>query len=322
MLSKKYTVILKNSNNLLAFSSGVDSTALFFILLKNRIDFDIAIVNYNLRKESNSELNYAKELAKKFNKKIFIKDVKVDFNNFEANAREIRYKFFKEIIKENSYKNLITAHQLNDKLEWFLMQLTKGAGLVELFGLKDIIKKENYIIIRPLLKYSKYELKKFLDERDIKYFIDNSNFNYKYKRNYFRGEFANRLIDEFKSGIKNSFDYLEVDVKSLEEESVVFQKYNFFILKNLTNEVKNIRAIDKILKQLGVLISKSQRDEILKTKDCVISGIIAISYFNDKIYIAPYLKIKLDKKFKEWCRVKRIPPKVRGYLKSISFNLL
>ena len=74
MLSKKYTVILENSNNLLAFSSGVDSTALFFILIDSKIDFDIAIVNYNLREESNNELNYAKELAKKFNKKIFIKD--------------------------------------------------------------------------------------------------------------------------------------------------------------------------------------------------------------------------------------------------------
>ena len=40
---------IKNSKNLLAFSGGVDSTALFFLLLKENISFDIAIVNYNVR---------------------------------------------------------------------------------------------------------------------------------------------------------------------------------------------------------------------------------------------------------------------------------
>ena len=40
---------IKNQKNLLAFSAGVDSTALFFLLLEQNIPFDIAIVNYNIR---------------------------------------------------------------------------------------------------------------------------------------------------------------------------------------------------------------------------------------------------------------------------------
>ncbi len=319
MLSKNYTDFLKNKKNLLAFSSGLDSTALFFMLIENSINFDIAIVNYNLRKEAINELNYARELAQKFNKKIFIKDVNCNFNNFEANARKIRYEFFEEIIKQNSYQTLLMAHQLNDKFEWFLMQLSKGAGLVELLGLKAIVKKENYTILRPLLEFSKDELKNFLDKKNIKYFIDFSNFDTKYKRNYFRDKFANQLIKEFESGIKKSFNYLEIDEKLLNEDSILLNQEEFFILKNLNDEIKNIRNIDKILKKLGLLMSKAQRDEIIKTKDCVISGNIAISYTEDKIYIAPYYKIKLEKKFKEECRIKKIPPKVRGYLKSINF---
>lgn len=321
MLSKKYTLRLKNQKNLLAFSSGIDSTALFFILINEKIEFDIAIVNYNLRKESIQEVNYAKELAKKFNKKIFIKEVNVNFNNFEANARKIRYDFFETIIEKDSYQNLLMAHQLNDKLEWFLMQLSKGAGLVELLGLKDIVQKESYTIIRPLLEYSKDELKAFLENRNIKYFIDSSNFDTKYKRNYFRSKYANELIDEFRDGIKRSFEYLEVDEKLLNEEAILFNIEKFYILKNLNSNIKNIRNIDKILKELGVLASKPQRDEILKTKDCVISASIAITYIEDKIFIAPYIKIKMEKEFKEKCRVKKIPPKVRGYLKSINFDV-
>ena len=59
---------IKNQKNLLAFSAGIDSSALFFLLIEKDIPFDIAIVNYNLRAQSNDEVSYAKELAKKYNK--------------------------------------------------------------------------------------------------------------------------------------------------------------------------------------------------------------------------------------------------------------
>ena len=60
---------LRDQKNLLAFSGGVDSTALFFLLLKKNIEFDIAIVNYQTRESSKDELLYAKELSSKYNKK-------------------------------------------------------------------------------------------------------------------------------------------------------------------------------------------------------------------------------------------------------------
>ena len=75
---------IKESKNLLAFSAGVDSTALFFLLLEQNIPFDIAIVNYNVRVQSKEELAYAKELATKYNKQIFIKEVTLEnLSNFE-----------------------------------------------------------------------------------------------------------------------------------------------------------------------------------------------------------------------------------------------
>ena len=46
---------LKEKKNLLAFSTGVDSSALFFLLLENNISFDIALVNYATRDNSNEE---------------------------------------------------------------------------------------------------------------------------------------------------------------------------------------------------------------------------------------------------------------------------
>ena len=92
---------IKSSKNLLAFSAGVDSTALFFLLLNSNIPFDIAIVDYNIREQSKEEVAHAKNLAKKFNKKIYKKDIFLEnLSNFEKQARDIRYNFFEEIIKK------------------------------------------------------------------------------------------------------------------------------------------------------------------------------------------------------------------------------
>jgi len=305
----------KSQNNLLAFSAGVDSTALFFMLLEKEIPFDIAIVNYHKREQSIEEVEYAKHLANKYNKQIYIKDCFLDDSNFEMNARNCRYKFFEELSQKYGYKNLYLAHQLNDRFEWFLMQLSKGAGLKELISMPKIEKKEYFTIHRPLIEISKEGILEYLHKNNIKYFVDSSNFDTKYKRNYFRKEFANRFINEFKDGIKRSFEYLE------EDKNLLFSKdwtkedklYKF----KITNPQIDIKKVDLILKELGYILSKSQRDEIIKRNfSLVIGGVIAIDKNEEYIFISPYETPKMPKQFKEQMRKQKIPPKVRGYLYS------
>lgn len=307
---------IKESKNLLAFSAGVDSSALFFLLLKQNIPFDIAIVNYNVRVQSKDEVNYAKNLALKYNKQIYIKDIKLEStSNFEKTARDIRYKFFEEIIDENSYEVLITAHQLNDKLEWFLMQLTKGAGLVELIGFNEFEQKENYKVYKPLLEITKEELESFLKQENIKYFIDNSNFDEKYKRNYFRHNFSDKLLSEYTNGIKKSFKYLQDDINSLNIEIIPIKNFNELeIYQNQKDNNLNIRIIDNSLKKRGFLLSSGQREEILKQKEITISHKINISIKEDLIWICPNVSSIMDKKFKETCRINKIPKNVRNYI--------
>ncbi len=307
---------IKESKNLLAFSAGVDSSALFFLLLKQNIPFDIAIVNYNVRVQSKDEVKYAKELALKYNKQIYIKDIKLEStSNFEKTARDIRYKFFEEIIDENSYETLITAHQLNDKLEWFLMQLTKGAGLVELIGFNEFEQKENYKVYKPLLEITKEELESFLKQENIKYFIDNSNFDEKYKRNYFRHNFSDKLLSEYTNGIKKSFKYLQDDINSLNIEITPIKNFNELeIYQNQKDNNLNIRIIDNSLKKRGFLLSSGQREEILKQKEITISHKINISIKEDLIWICPNVSSIMDKKFKETCRINKIPKNVRNYI--------
>ena len=307
---------IKESKNLLAFSAGVDSSALFFLLLKQNIPFDIAIVNYNVRVQSKDEVNYAKELALKYNKQIYIKDIKLELtSNFEKTARDIRYKFFEEIIDKNSYEVLITAHQLNDKLEWFLMQLTKGAGLIELIGFNEFEQKENYKVYKPLLEITKKELENFLKQENIKYFIDNSNFDEKYKRNYFRHNFSDKLLSEYTNGIKKSFKYLQDDINSLNIEITPIKVFHELeIYQNQKDNNLNIRIIDNSLKKRGFLLSSAQRDEIIKQKEITVSHKINISIKEDIIWICPNVSSIMDKKFKETCRINKIPKNVRNYI--------
>jgi tRNA(Ile)-lysidine synthase len=307
------------SNNLLAFSGGVDSSALFFMLL-NKIDFDIAIVNYHTRKQSQKEIEYAKYLAKKYDKKIYIKDCLLEKNNFEANARKCRYEFFEELSQKYGYQNLYLAHQLNDKFEWFLMQLSKGAGLKELLGMKKKEKRKYFTIHRPLLDYSREEILEYLHQNNIKYFIDSSNEDTKYKRNYFRKHFATKFVSEFKNGLKKSFCYLEEDRQILFQKD--WQKQNLLYKFPISTPKIDIKKVDLILKELGYVLSSAQRNEIIKQNfSTIIANKFAIDNNQKEIFISPFIKIKMDKKSKEKMRINKIPPKIRGYYLSSSISI-
>ena len=205
MLSAPVLRKLKSGRNLLAFSHGVDSTALFYLLDEAGVKFDLAIVDYNVRAQSKDEVASARDLAAKFNKQIYVKSVRLGESNFEHEARAARYEFFGQICREHGYENLILAHQFDDKFEWFLMQLGRGAGLNELLGMQELETREDYVIARPLLGVRKCELERFLKGRNLKYFTDETNLTDRFKRGFIRAKFSEPFLDEYFSGVKKSF---------------------------------------------------------------------------------------------------------------------
>ena len=303
---------LKNKKILLAFSHGSDSTALFYTLLNLGVKFDCAFVNYKTRKQSDEEEASAKELCEKFGVNLFIKTASLDLqnsSNFENIARQIRYEFFDEIAVKFGHDTLITAHQLNDKFEWFLMQLSKGSGLVNLLGFEAIEKRQNYDIVRPFHNVSKTQILEFLSENKIKFFNDISNENTNFKRNFIRSEFSDKFMARYESGIKKSMQFLGDDKKAILGE-FVYSDDEFFIIKK---DKFALNLIDKACKILGVVLSQKTRQECDKS-DCVVSHKIAVASNEKYYFIAPYIKTKMDKNFKEKCRILQIPPLVRGYI--------
>jgi len=303
MISQNVREKLSSGANLLAFSHGIDSTALFYILEEVGIKFDLAMVDYNIREQSKSEIKSAKELADKFGKKIYTKSVFLDNSNFEKLARDARYEFFSEICQKFSYENLILAHQFDDRFEWFLMQLSKGAGLKEIFGMSELEKRKHFWLVRPLLNLRKKELQNYLDERGLRYFVDETNLKGELKRSFMRLNFSEPFLDRYFSGVQKSFEFLEADRQIL-MPNITKISDEIFIIKNDSNA---IRGVDMAAKELNVLLSKAQKDELsanlAKQTSVVLSGKIAVGYAGEYILVTPFCKAVMPKIFKEKIKI-------------------
>ena len=314
MLSAPVLHKLKSGRNLLAFSHGVDSTALFYLLGEAGVKFDLAIVDYNVRAQSKDEVASARDLAAKFNKQIYVKSVRLGESNFEHEARAARYEFFGQICREHGYENLILAHQFDDRFEWFLMQLGRGAGLNELLGMQEIEAREDYVIARPLLCVRKCELERFLRKRNLKYFTDETNLTEQFKRGRVRTKFSEPFLNEYFSGVKKSFEFLATDALNLTPE-ISNPSAKIYLVKRGVNE---LRGVDQTCKRLGLVLSSAQRNECARClengTDCVLGGKVAVGAGVNFILMTPYVKPAMDKKFKEVCRTLKIPPINRGFL--------
>lgn len=314
MLSVPVLHKLKSGRNLLAFSHGVDSTALFYLLDEAGVKFDLAIVDYNVRAQSKDEVASARRLALKFNKQIYIKSVRLGASNFEHEARAARYEFFGQICREQGYENLILAHQFDDKFEWFLMQLGRGAGLSELLGMQELEIREDYVIARPLLGVRKCELERFLRERNLKYFTDETNLTERFKRGFVRAKFSEPFLNEYFGGVKKSFEFLAADALNLAPE-IFNPAAKIYLVKRGANE---LRGIDQACKRLGLVLSSAQRNECVRClengADCVLGGKVAVGAGKKFILATPYIKAAMDKNFKEACRRLAVPPINRGFL--------
>ena len=314
MIDAELLPALRTGKNLLAFSAGVDSTALFFLLLEHDIPFDVALVNYQTRPESAQEAAHAAKLCDRYGKHFFLKTATIEGGNFEAKARTLRYDFFKTIIQERHYTQLLTAHQLDDWLEWFLMQLSKGAGFFELAGMRPVEERDGYRLLRPLLAAPKQSLLAWLKARDIEFFEDASNQDTAFLRNRFRQNYAKTLMADFAPGIARSFAALQADRLSFETPEAAWQRAELTLIDKDAPDAAH--QVDLAIKRLGHLPTHSERLAIAQKKSGVYGQKAAVAWGKAAVFVAPYKKADrpLPKAYKEQCRLRGIPPLVRGYL--------
>ena len=252
-----------------AYSGGIDSqTALHIIYkLKKELGFNLIIVhiNYNLRgSESKEDESFARNIAKKYNLKIYIKEIKegsYNKKNIQNEARKDRYEFFEELYKKNIFDYLIIAHNKDDFAETIIYRMIKGAGA----DIYNCLKKKNNYILRPMLDFYRTDIENYAKENNLKYREDSSNKKNKYARNKIR----NLIIPLLETINKKSKDnIIKFSKRIYLENAFLRKKINNIYRKNLINKnvinIENIKNLNKIFMSRIIIkfLSESAKNEI------------------------------------------------------------
>ena len=174
---------------LVAVSGGPDSVVLLDALHREGFFVVIAHCNFHLRGEdSNLDADFVKGLANKYQAPY----CQIDFDtereakergvSIEMVARDLRYEWFERMAEEWQCERIAVAHNADDVVETFFLNLIRGSGLQGLSGMAELRGK----IVRPLLKVSRKQIMDYIVEYDLQYRIDATNLETIYTRNKIR----------------------------------------------------------------------------------------------------------------------------------------
>ena len=170
------------------------------------VDFALAHCNFNLRGEDSdedqrfvnelSDLLGARYFTESFDTEAFASQTK---QSIQMAARQLRYKWFDDLLLSEGYVWLLTGHHLDDTLETFLINLSRGTGIEGLTG----IPREADKVLRPLLPFSRGQILEYATAHAIEWREDQSNEDTKYLRNKIRHELVPVLKELHPTFLKN-----------------------------------------------------------------------------------------------------------------------
>ena len=225
---KKFGLNKRNDKILLAVSGGVDSIVMANLFYLEKFNIAIAHCNFSLRgKASDGDEFFVEQFAKLRNIPFY--SIKFDTENFareqkisiEMAARKLRYDWFENLRQQHNYSKIAIAHNKNDVVETFFLNLTRGTGLKGLLGIAE----KTETIIRPVLFASREQILNYASKHNIDFRTDETNSNTKFSRNRIR----NSIIPEFE---KINPSFLQTMMENIERLS---QSYN--ALQSIKNQV-------------------------------------------------------------------------------------
>ncbi len=191
-------------------SGGSDSISLLDVLHRfsneKKYNLVVAHINHMARgSESYKDAEFVREFAEIRELPFFLKEIDVGRErlplrqSFQEAARDIRYKFFEEILKKTEGNKIALGHSADDQVETILINFIRGSGLTGLAGIPQV--RGN--IIRPFLNFYRNDLEGYLEENNIPFREDLSNNNRKYLRNKVRHELI-PYLKSYNSNIKKN----------------------------------------------------------------------------------------------------------------------
>jgi tRNA(Ile)-lysidine synthase len=221
-----------------AVSGGADSVALLRILLDLRAELGLVLsvvhLNHSLRgTESDDDEQFVRDLGASFDLPFFSarRDVKAYASekklSVETAARELRYQYFEELLRNGEFNKVATAHTLDDQAETVLLKLARGAGTRGLAGIfpqlsvkrseEQNLSRGELTIVRPLLAVLRRDLEQYLQPAQQPWREDSTNAQLHHTRNRIRHEILPRLCAEVNPQVRRTLAEV-AEIARAEEE--------------------------------------------------------------------------------------------------------
>jgi len=182
----------------IALSGGLDSRVLLDlcrqISMQSSIQFHVIHIHHGLSVNAEAWVECCREWTEAARFVFHMRTVNInlkDGGSLEEEARNQRYTAFAEIMQQDDL--LLTAHHQDDQAETVLLQLLRGAGPKGLAAMPSCKQFANGWHGRPLLQFSRQELREYAVSHDLKWIEDESNFNLALTRNFIRHEVLSLL---------------------------------------------------------------------------------------------------------------------------------
>lgn len=180
---------LEPGKYVVAVSGGVDSMVLLDLMAKHPgLELIVAHLDHGMRADSGEDHKLVEKAAQSYGLKLEAEETKLGSQASEETARKTRYGFLRKVQKKYAADAIITAHHQDDLLETAAINIIRGTGPK---GLSSLSSRPG--LVRPLLGFSKEQLKKYAIDNHIEWREDPTNKDTKYLRNYLRHEVLSKL---------------------------------------------------------------------------------------------------------------------------------
>lgn len=164
---------------ILAVSGGIDSVVMLH-LLKDEAEAPLVVhFDHGIRPNSSADALFVEELAKSYGLEYVVKRAKLGANCSEAEARDARYAFFRELA-EKHHGVICVAHHADDVIESITINLLRGTGW------RGLAPMNAPRIERPLKQWRKKEIYRYATEYQLHFRQDQTNTEDSYLRNRVR----------------------------------------------------------------------------------------------------------------------------------------
>lgn len=229
----------------MAISGGMDSMCLLHLLKAAALQKELIIAhcNFKLRgDESEYDETFIRNYAREQGLQLFVKSfntAKVAEDqgiSIQMAARNLRYEWFYELADNQNCQKIAIAHNQNDNVETFFINLMRGTGIS---GLSGIELKNSRGVIRPLLFFSREEINTYVRENIVPFREDSSNSTIKYQRNFIR----HKILPEI---IAHSPGFLETMDSNISRLQSAYNIYDHSIKESLKKLVYSQRDFHKL----------------------------------------------------------------------------